>query len=236
MKPFKAFSYKAMLPSIQYFRRSLTQGLSRFAWFSGALLLGISAGTLGSMTPTLAAERIILTYGSLQEPFSVQDMKTFAETGELSRLRQFQLRVAGADPEILRGFLNQKLRVDFLFLDRALNSLPGEFLLYQIGQVVHNRQRVAPIQSLRSALVLSAREDNYVSLLEFLENYPLPEVYVDVRRLVEIAQRVGNTRERVERYLETMAAVVQQILSEPLCACESEVGTIDGSSMLENEK
>lgn len=181
-------------------------------------------------TPTLAAERVILTYGPLQEQFSIQDMQTFAETGELSRLRQFQLRVAGADPEVLRGFLNQKLQVDLLFLDRTLNSLPGEFLLYQIGQVVHNRQRVAPIQSLRSALVLSAREDNYISLLEFLQNYPLPEVYLDGKKIAEIGQRVGNTRARVERYLETMAAVVQQVLSEPLCACESDVGAIDDTS------
>lgn len=75
--------------------------------------------------------------------------------------------------------------------------------------------------------MLSARGNNYISLLEFLQNYPLPEVFLDGKRLAEIGQRVGNTRERVERYLETMAAVVQQILSEPLCACEADVRALD---------
>ncbi len=96
-----------------------------------------------------------------------------------------------------------------------------------MGQVIYNRHRVAPIQSLRSSLVLSAREDNYVSLLEFLQNYPLPVVYIDGKKIAEVGQKVGNTREKVEGYLETMSAVVQQILRDPLCNCESKAGAID---------
>ncbi|PSB18584.1 hypothetical protein C7B65_14920 [Phormidesmis priestleyi ULC007] len=214
--------------SPQFFQRSLTQGVSKFAWLCGGLLLGANVGILGNVTPTLAAERVVITYGIFQETFLVKDMTTFAETGELSRLRQFQLRVARTDPEVLRAFLNKKLRVDFLFLDRASNSLVGEFVLYQMGKVIYNRHRVAPIQSLRSSLVLSAREDNYVSLLEFLQNYPLPVVYIDGKKIAEVGQKVGNTREKVEGYLEAMSAVVQQILSEPLCNCEA--GAIEDSS------
>ncbi len=216
--------------SPQFFQRSLTQGVSKFAWLCGGLLLGVNVGILGNVTPTLAAERVVITYGIFQETFLVKDMTTFAETGELSRLRQFQLRVARTDPEVLRAFLNKKLPVDFLFLDRASNSLIGEFILYQMGQVIYNRHRVAPIQSLRSSLVLSARKDNYVSLLEFLQNYPLPVVYIDGKKIAEIGQKVGNTREKVEGYLETMSAVVQQLLREPLCNCESKTGAIEDSS------
>ncbi|MBV9390047.1 MAG: alpha/beta hydrolase [Chroococcidiopsidaceae cyanobacterium CP_BM_ER_R8_30] len=214
-----------MLLSSQSFQRLLTQGTSKVAWLSSVLLMGVSVGIFSHATPTLAAERVIFRYGILQESFSVEDMQTFAQTGELSRLRRFQLRVAGVDPEVLREFLNQKLRVDFLTMDRALNSLPGEFLLYQMGQVIYNRRRVAPIQSLRAALVLSAREDNYVTLLKFLQNYPLQEVFVDGKKIAAIAQRVGNTRARVRGYLETITAVAEQILNEPLCNCDSATGT-----------
>lgn len=220
-----------MMLFLTHFQQSFYQSAAKLTLLSKALLIGFSVGTFGYIAPTLAAERIILTYGPFQEPFSVEAMQTFAETGELSRLRQFQLRVAGADPEVFREFLNQKIQVNFLTLDRTLNSLPGEFLLYQVGQVIHNRQRVAPIQSLRSALVLSAKEDNSVSLLEFLQNYPLPEVFVDVKKIVQIARRVGNTRARVERYLETMAVVIQQILGEPLCSCESDISAIENSDI-----
>ncbi|MGV0028592.1 alpha/beta hydrolase [Phormidesmis priestleyi] len=211
-----------MLRSPQYLRL-LT---SKFAWFGSVLLMGVSAG-IGHIAPAQAAERVILRYGIFQETFSVQDMQTFAETGELSRVRRFQLRVAGADPEVVREFLNQKLSVNFLTLDRTLNSLPGEFLLYQLGQVIYNRHRVAPVQSLRSAIVLSAREDNSISMLQFLQNYPLPEVFIDGKRAAEIGQKVGNTRARAGRYLETVTGAMQQILSEPLCGCEPPVETTE---------
>lgn len=213
--------------SLRYFQPLLAQYTSKASLLSGFLVLGISAGVAGWVAPGQAAERVILTYGVLQEPFSVEDMKKFAETGELSRLRQFQLRVGGADPEILREFLNQKVEVNFLTLDRALNSLPGEFLLYQIGQVLHNRQRVAPIQSLRSAMVLSAREDNTVTMLEFLQNYPLPEIFVDGKKLLEISQKVGNSRAKVRSYIETTKELVERVLKRPICACEPRTGQTD---------
>jgi hypothetical protein len=216
-----------MLFSLRYLQRLLAQDALKVASLSGILLLSVNVGVLGWAAPTRAAERVILTYGALQEPFSVEDMKTFAATGELSRLRQFQLRVGGADPEVLREFLNQKVQVKFLTLDRSLNSLPGEFLLYQIGQVLHNRQRVAPIQSLRAAMVLSARDDDAVTMLEFLQNYPLPEVFVDGKKILEISRKVGNTRAKVARYLETTKAMVEQVLNRPICACESQSGSRD---------
>lgn len=177
------------------------------------------------MAPTLAADRVILTYGFFQETFSVQDMQSFVETGQLAPVREFQLRLAGADPEALRGFLNQKVNVNFLTLDRTLNSLPGEFLLYQLGQVIYNRRRVAPVQSLRSAIVLSAKDDNTVSMLQFLQNYPLSEVFFDARKIAQVGQRVGNTREQVRNRLQTVTAMMQQILGEPLCRCDTEVVT-----------
>ncbi|GAP98978.1 hypothetical protein NIES2104_55350 [Leptolyngbya sp. NIES-2104] len=122
-------------------------------------MVGLGAGVFSYATPTLAAERVILKYGIFQETFSVEDMQKFVETGQLVPVRQFQLRLAGADPEALRGFLNQPVNVNFLTLDRTLNTLPGELLLHQLGQVIYNRRRVEPVQSLRSAIVLSAKDD-----------------------------------------------------------------------------
>lgn len=194
-------------------------------WFSSALLVGVSAGIFGHTTPTLAADRVILRYGFFQETFSVEDMQAFVETGNLAPVRQFQLRLAGADPEALRGFLDQKINVNFLTLDRTLNSLPGEFLLHQLGQIIYNRRQVNPVQSLRSAIVLSAKDDNTVSMLQFLQNYPLPEVFIDARKIVRVGQRVSNTREQARNHLQTVTSMMQQILGEPFCRCESETIT-----------
>lgn len=189
------------------------------------IVVGISAVVLGYVAPTLAAEKVILKYGIFQETFSVEDMQAFVETGKLAPVRQFQLRLAGADPEALRGFLNQEVKVNFLTLDRTLNSLPGEFLLYQLGQVIYNRRQVAPVQSLRSSIVLSAKDDNTVSMMQFLQNYPLSEVFFDGKKIAQVGQRVGNTRSRVRNHLQTVTAMMQQTLGEPICRCESETVT-----------
>jgi hypothetical protein len=206
--------------------------LSKFAKFGSALLVSFSASIFSHTAPTLAAERIVLRYGMLEEPFSVADMHAFVKTGELTPLRQFQFRLAGADPEVLRSFLNQEFKADFLTLDRTLNSLPGEFLLYQLGQVIHNRRQVAPVQSLRSAIVLSARENNTVSMLKFLENYPLSEVMLDGKKLVQIGRRVDNTRERANNardrasnHLQTVTSMMEQIFGAQICRCEAESAT-----------
>lgn len=191
-------------------------------WLRRTLLVGISASVMSHATPTLAAERVILTYGFFQETFSVEDMQAFVKTGQLAPVRQFQLRLAGADPEALRSFLNQEVNVNFLTLDRTLNSLPGEFLLQQLGEVIYNRRRVAPIQSLRSAIVLSAKDDNTVSMLQFLQNYPLPEVFFDGRRIARTGQKVSNVRERARNQLQTITSMMQQVLGEPLCRCDAE--------------
>ncbi len=194
-------------------------------WFSRVLFAGISAGIISHAAPTLAADRVIVRYGFFQETFSVQDMQKFVETGELAPVRQFQLRLAGADPEALRGFLSQKINANFLTLDRTLNSLPGEFLLNQLGQVIYNRHRVEPVQSLRSAIVLSAKDDNTVSMMQFLQNYPLPEVFFDARSIAQMGQRVGNARERARNQLQTMTSMMERILNEPLCRCDTETVT-----------
>ncbi|BAU10928.1 hypothetical protein LEP3755_14200 [Leptolyngbya sp. NIES-3755] len=196
-------------------------------WLKGTLLAGISTGVVSYAVPSIAAERVILTYGFFQETFSIQDMQTFVETGQLAPVRQFQLRLAGADPEALRSFLNQEVNVNFLTLDRTLNSLPGEFLLQQLGQVIYNRRRVAPIQSLRSAIVLSAKDDNTVSMLQFLQNYPLPEVFFDGRQIARTSQKVSTVRETARNQLQTITSMMQQVLGEPLCRCDSETITTE---------
>ena len=83
-----------MLLSPPSFQQSLTQRISKFAGLCGGLLLGVNVGIFANVALTLAAERVVITYGIFQETFSVKDMQTFAETGELSRLRRFQLRIA----------------------------------------------------------------------------------------------------------------------------------------------
>ncbi|KAB8332821.1 alpha/beta hydrolase [Scytonema tolypothrichoides VB-61278] len=82
-----------------------------------------------------------------------------------------------------------------------MNNPIGEFLVDQIGQTIHTPSSEANPQALRSALVLSASKDNKLSLIEIIQNYPTPEVYVEGERLVRTYEQLSLLAERLQNLL-----------------------------------
>lgn len=133
---------------------------------------------------------LVIALGPLRLPISLQELTHFANTGELPRAWRFYLNLAQVDRDSLRALLNQTIQVDGLFLDKTLSNVVGEYLLYQMGQVIHSPSKVANIQSLRSALLLSTLDDGTVSLLEVLKNYPHRQMFIDAGKLIQIGNQV----------------------------------------------
>lgn len=180
-----------------------------------------------SNSPALANKSLVFRFGILGRSISMKDLTYFAETGELSAGWRFFFNVAGVDPEAIRSALNQEVTVGLRFLDKTLNNLLGEFLLYQVGQVVQTRSNTANIQALRSASVLSVAEDDRLSLLEILQRYPTQQVYVNVARLVRLGryasrfQAQGNVRTAAVS-IEDWLVQLQASAAEELCPCEEQ--------------
>ncbi|MEH2270905.1 MAG: alpha/beta hydrolase [Nostoc sp.] len=131
-------------------------------------------------TPAFAAEQVVLKYGIFRESLSVEELSTFAQTGELSRSLRVNLALARQDPKAIRQYLTEPVKVNPVFLDKVLNSQIGNnIILDQISQVISTPSRRADRQALRAALVLSASQDGQVSLIEIIKNYPTNEVEVD---------------------------------------------------------
>ena len=143
-----------------------------------------------------ASRRLVIQYGMFGRSIAISDLTNFAETGELSRGWKFFLSVGGVDPEDIRTGLTQEISVSWRFLDRALNTLPGEFLLYQIGKVLHTPSDRANIQALRAALVFAAANDNRISFLEILQQYPTRQVHIDARQLAKLGSNISKFIER----------------------------------------
>jgi len=180
---------------------------------------------LPSGDPALANRSLIIQFGLLGRSIPLQDLTRFAETGELSSGWRTNFNLAGVNPENVRTALNQQVSVDMLFLDRILNNLLGEYFLFQIGQVVGTQAGTANIQAMRSALVLSAADDNRLSLLEVLQRYPTPNVFVDVRELARFGRRVSrfSARDAVQTVgitLEDWLLELQGAAIANLCTCE----------------
>ena len=146
---------------------------------SGFIWLGIG-GIMVMDTPiAVAAEEVIFYYGAASQSVSVDELEDFAHIGKKSPSLKFLFNFSQQNPQLARYVLNQEFPIEAIWVANVLNSTPGEFLLRETSKIVHTKSQSANVQALRGALVQSASDDNRVSLLEVLQNYPTQQVYVD---------------------------------------------------------
>jgi hypothetical protein len=150
----------------------------------------------------LAAERVVLRYRVIERSVSVEDLTTFVETGETTRQLRSYFRLSGQDPERIRRALSNEVDVDVVPLDRVLNSFLGDAILDQMGDFVHTPSGEADREAMRSALILSASDDNRISLIEVIQNYPTREMHVNGNRIVATYRQIANIQETVTNALE----------------------------------
>lgn len=191
------------------------------------LALGVCALTVADVHSANAAQELVFTDGPFGRSLSIEELTTFAETGEASRSLRWYLNLAGVKPEVFQTILTRELDISLSFLDKTLNSIPGEYVLFQIGQIINSGSGITNIRALRSALLLSAADDNRVSLLEFLQNYPLQQITVDGRELAKVARDLGNVVEDVERRIDALVPVLKDLLGGVICDCETSSSTSD---------
>lgn len=151
-----------------------------------------------------AAEQVMLRYGILERSISVDELSEFAETGKTSRQLRTYLRDSGQEPDRVRELLSNEVEVRQLFLDGVLNSAPGEVILDKMGEFVHTSSGEANRQALRSALVLSASDDDRISLIEVLQNYPTREVHVNGRRVASAYRQIRSIQDNIATVLDVI--------------------------------
>ncbi|MEG4207547.1 alpha/beta hydrolase [Microcoleus sp. Pol7_A1] len=172
------------------------------------LFLAAGAGIVFYSSAAVAAEKVVLKYSAIRMTLPVSELEIFAETGKMSPALEMLLGKAKKDPQAVRSSLNRPVKVSQSFLDRTLNSQVGEIILDEVGQVIRTPSGNANREALREALVLSATNDNEITLLEAMKNYPTPEVYVEGDRLVEaygklvaLSEQLGGVSERLQDIL-----------------------------------
>lgn len=163
---------------------------------SGLMLVGQSTA--------IASESVVLKYDALQRSIPVADLTTFAETGETSRALRWYIRKSGQDPQKIRETLTREVTVSNRTLDPLLNSVVGNAVLGQLSRYVHTKSGQSDETALRSALVLSASQDDRISLLELMQNYPTESVYVDAKRLANAYNELQALQGDVENILRSI--------------------------------
>jgi len=174
----------------------------RFSHFTPSLW-GFTA-TLGALlvaAPSFAAEKVVLKYSILRESIPVSDLETLAETGRTDPALESYIKRAGKKPEDVQRALTNTVKIDIVTLDRALNSLPGNLMLDELGKAIHTPAGGADRQALRAALIKSAEEDGRVSLLETIQNYPSEAVVVEGDKLVSAYRQLSKVADPLQKIL-----------------------------------
>jgi len=73
--------------------------------------------------------------------------------------------------------------------------------LSQTGSVLSSKSERANIKALRGALVRSISDDNAISLIELLENYPTNKVYVNGKILAKARNNLAAFINATSKYI-----------------------------------
>lgn len=200
---------------------------------SSILPITTVVGILLNCNQAQASQEIVLKYGVFTQSVAVADLETFVETGKMSRSLRFLIGVSKQDPENVRQALTKELEVSPTLLSDIFKSLPGEYGLFQVGQVVHPKFKPnrALIPALRGALIRSASDDQKISLLEFFQDYPTPQMYVNAKLLKNTSDDVIDFVNRVDDKFEVQLAVAQDFLEDMVCDCDASAQSNTGDRL-----
>ena len=164
--------------------------------------------TFGLTLPANAAERVVLTFGFAEVSTTVEDLRAYAERGEVSRELAFYLRLLNPEQQLqFRQALQARQDIGPAKLSQFLRSSIGDNILRYLGDVVKTASRRDGARGLRGALVLSAAEPEGLSLLGVLENFPTSAVRIDSLRGFQI---VGGITAQIEDTGNAIAAIERQ--------------------------
>ncbi len=189
------FRFEGLWPALS--RSAHRVGLVGLGW-----VLGVGVGLVGT-SQAIAAEQIVLQYRALSSSVSVQELTDLAENGTVSPALRAHFRLSGQDPSETRELLNRQITANPRLLDRVLNSTPGHFVLDQVGEAIYTPSRRSSRQAMRSTIVLSADDDNRISLIELMQNYPTREVHVDVEKLADAYNQLAGLQRGLDGILGT---------------------------------
>lgn len=174
-----------------------------------AMLLSVVAGTLTAL-PAFGAERIQLFFGPFEPTIYVEDLSTFAETGEVPE--RFELvgnRLDDDQKESLRSFLNARVDVSAVAISQFTYSPVGEQLLERVGQVIRSDSNLNGMKAVRAGLIFAAADlGEGFTVINIIRQIPLDTIQIDrvlAQQILAENQRFFQQRDEVIANLKQVA-------------------------------
>ena len=201
----------------------------------GKVGIGIGAIAMALMpwSGAYSAEKVRLHYSIFGATVEVEDLVTLAETGEASPRLEMYLNLGGQSPATARQLLNRPFEMNSTMLNAALAGPWGDALLGRFSHAISPSQDPSnyrsqgmrgddhqqAIEALREAATASVKEDDQLTLLEFIQNYPADTMHVRVERIQEIqrdAVSVQRQATQVQNEVESLGDRLRQTVDRVL--------------------
>ena len=138
----------------------------------------------------LGAEQVEVTYGLLEFPIAIEDLETFAETGNITGGLKLYARFLDDQQEAnFRQFLQQRYEVSPVVIAQVMYSPVGEEILQNLGQIIQTDAGVDGFYALRSALILAAADPKGFSMINVIRFFPSANIRIQGGELLALQRQ-----------------------------------------------
>ena len=163
------------------------------------------ATAMTTALPVQSAERIQFFFGPFEPTIYVEDLAQLVEEGTVSdRFQPIADRLGEAQLEEVRSLLNMPFPIDAVMMSQFTYGPVGERLLHQAGQVIRTDNMLNGSRALRAALIFAAAEEDGLTILNVIRQFPLDTIQVDFALLSQI---IGETQSIFQLRDEVVAGV-----------------------------
>lgn len=176
----------------------------------GYLVLGGVLSTAVSF-PASATEKIVFRYGIITRELEIEAIEQFAidgiPTNELEYYLQ-KLGVAEEEWKTYRQYLQSSMDIDFILLNRFLNSEFGDTILTELGDVIQTSSGLNGKSSLRAAITQASMEADGLTPLNVLRQLPTDLLidFSDIHSLYQTTQQIFNGTSIVIESIQQLSA------------------------------
>ncbi|UZQ55279.1 alpha/beta hydrolase [Trichothermofontia sichuanensis B231] len=179
-----------------------------------SLILGVGASLVCLTTRAEAIDQVRLQFRDRTATVSIGELRSFVRGSAAPQQLLDFFQATGQRAEAVRNLLGDQITLGTR-PERFLETSTGQFVLLQLDRLIAGSDSRTQLEALRTTVQRTLSNDNRLSILELLENYPESTVTVDLNGLESIYNRISGFINRVEPALEA----VKSFLRDLICDC-----------------
>ncbi|NER80770.1 MAG: alpha/beta hydrolase [Leptolyngbya sp. SIO1D8] len=157
--------------------------------------------------PSLAAERIVFSYGLLELAIPVDSLERFAREGHIDdKLAPYAEEISPEELAEIQEILLSPIELSPVVLSQFFYSSLGEVILQYLGELIQTDSRLNGFYALRSAVVLAAADPEGLTVINMLHQFPTPTIHVNGVRALQVAGAFTQLLQETEQ----MTALIEQ--------------------------